>query len=275
LRCPRCGARGLTINAIPQSDDLLPKHGEAICDPCGAHYPITDHILDLAQRGDGGRLTFAGWSNRFPGLPYGYEHVWRPRSLSLLTGEPFSIERELKLVNAWLRIMPRELVVDLGSSTDLYARGIAKSTCQWGGAAPTIIAVDMALGMLKAGRAYARQARLFEIIHVRAPVERLPFADGTVDALMCGGSLNEFHSMRVALREARRVCSSKGRLLTMSLIAANSPLGKLGQWLARTSGIRFPQLDEFNATIKAAGWACLQQQVFGAVVFTLLKPSGS
>lgn len=268
LRCPRCQANGLTIDPPPNDGDPLPRRGEAICAGCGARYLIVDHFLDLAQRGDGSRRTLAGWSNLAPLAPQIYEKLWRPRALTLLTGKPFPVAREIALVNEWLVAQPGELVVDLGSSTDLYARGIAKSAK---GGAPAIVAIDLAAGMLRWGRDYARREGVTTIAHVRAPADRLPFADGTVDALVCGGSLNEFRSMDAALREARRVCASNGRMVSMSLLAANSWRGKLAQTGARTSGIQFPSLDEFNDTLDAAGWRREKQKVFGAIAFSLLR----
>ncbi|HEX7587197.1 MAG TPA: hypothetical protein VF478_02685, partial [Anaerolineae bacterium] len=111
------------MTITPKSDDeLLPERGEAICGQCDSVFAIRDHVLDVTQRNDSGLLTLAGLSNYLPGLPWGYENVWRPRSLTQLSGENFSVEREIKLLNDWLAVQPRELIIDLGSSTDLYAR---------------------------------------------------------------------------------------------------------------------------------------------------------
>jgi len=201
-------------------------------------------------------------------LPWGYENIWRPRSLALLSRETFPVAREIKLLNDWVAPQSGELIVDLGSSTDLYARGIGKSNAD-----AIIVAIDMATGMLLAGRKYMLRDGVKNIAHVRAPVQRLPFADASVEALVCGGSLNEFRSMSEALREARRVVKSDGRLFAMSLSKATSLAGRIGQWNARLSGISFPPLDEFNRVIAQAGWQCERQQVYGIVVFTLMKPA--
>lgn len=266
LKCPRCGTRGLTMNT-KSSDELLPENGEAICNQCGARFPIRDHVLDVSQRDDTRLLTLAGLSNYLPLLPWGYENIWRPRSLTMLSGESFPAEREIKLLNDWLAVQPNELIIDLGSSTDLYARGIGKQNAD-----ATIIAIDMATGMLKAGHNYARRDGVKNIAHIRAPAQRLPFIDASADALVCGGSLNEFRSMSEALLEAQRVVKPTGRMFAMSLLKAKSLAGRIGQWNARLSGISFPSLDEFNAMIHSSGWTRERQQVFGTVVFTLMKP---
>ncbi len=46
-------------------------------------------------------LTLAGASNNAPLAPEFYENVWRPRSLSLLTGIDFPLTRELELIREW------------------------------------------------------------------------------------------------------------------------------------------------------------------------------
>lgn len=267
MKCPRCNTHGLMINE-KLNDEPLPESGEAICNQCGARFPIHDHVLDLTQHNDTGMLTLAGLSNYMPFLPWGYENIWRPRSLTMLSGEQFPVEREINMLNNWLAVQPSELVIDLGSSTDLYARGIGKQNAD-----ATIVAIDMATGMLKTGREYARRDGVKNIAHVRVPVQRLPFVDASVDALVCGGSLNEFRSMSESLREARRVVKPSGRMFAMSLVQAASLAGRIGQWNARLSGISFLTLDEFNAIIQSTGWTCERQQVFGVIAFTLMKPS--
>jgi ubiquinone/menaquinone biosynthesis C-methylase UbiE len=244
---------------------------QVVCEACRAQYAMRDEVLDLAAPDDARRLTIAGASNFLPGLPWVYENLWRPRSLTLLAGEKFSVARELAWLNDALKPQPNELIVDLGSSTSLYARGIARATQHLGDSAPTILAIDIAPGMLRAGVQCARRDGVHNIAHVRANVERLPFDTASVDALVCGGSLNEFRSMRDALREAYRVGKPGGRLVTMSLLAATRASGKFAQAQAKLSGITFPTRDEFNATLDEAGWRRLAQNVIGIVAFTLLK----
>lgn len=221
----------------------------------------------MIGRKDTNVLTLAGASNSLPLVPWAYEHIWRPRSLGILTGGRFTVAQEIALLKNWLGAQPGELIVDLGSSTGLYARGTARAQPD-----ATIVAVDMAPEMLKAGQRHARGEGVTNITHIRAPVQQLPFADASVDALVCGGSLNEFPSMDEALREARRVVRPGGRLFAMSLLNATSLAGRIGQWAAGLSGIRFPMLQEYNLNVERTGWACERQQVYGVVVFTLLRP---
>ena len=54
-----------------------------------------------------GRLTPAQLSNFLPLTAWGYAW-WRARSLTLLTGEPFGLEREAQLFLALCRPQPGE-----------------------------------------------------------------------------------------------------------------------------------------------------------------------
>lgn len=159
LKCPRCGVSELKIETF---DGRLPERGEVICHQCRTPFPICDGVLNLAQRSDEKMLTLAGVSNYAPLVPWFYENVWRLHSLSILTGGKFTVTQELELLDEWLAPQPGELIVDLGSSTDLYARAIGKQKPD-----ATIVAVDMANGMLKAGRKYALCDGVKNIAHVR------------------------------------------------------------------------------------------------------------
>jgi SAM-dependent methyltransferase len=274
LRCPRCNKGSLVIQTPGSQAELLPERGVAVCDECHVRFPIADSILDLVPKNTRPDLTLAGWSNHLPLVAQIYEHVWRPRSLSLLTHEQFPLARELALIAEWAELRPRQIVVDLGTSTGMYARGLARATRDWRNEAPAIIAIDLARGMLRVAQGYAQRDRVHNVASVRAPVEHLPFKNESVDVLVCGGSLNEFRSMPAALQEAHRVAVPGGRLVTMSLLATETRSGRWAQSNARASGIQFPTLDSFDRMVRAAGWRCERQQRHGVVLFAqMVKPT--
>ena len=271
LRCPRCESRDLQIrNASVMGNELLPARGEVVCGGCEARYPIRQFILDMQPSRAHSPLTIAGLSNQAPLVPQVYESLWRPRSLDILTHGQFSTRSELRLLIEWTQPQPQQLVVDMGSSTGLYARRLADATRQWGADAPAIAALDLAPNMLHASHGYALREGIGTIAHIRTPVEHMPFADASVDLVVCGGSLNEFRSMRAALAEARRVLTYDGRLFAMSLTAAHGRLGSLAQRGARTSGIQFPTGAEFNALAQAVGLRITRQHSVGVVALSLM-----
>ncbi len=241
-------------------------YGYAVCDRCHSLYPIADYILDLAPRGPH-LLTLAGRSNDAPLAPQLYENVWRPRALSLMTRENFPPAREMALISEWAHTTPTDIVLDIGTSTGFYARGLARAS----GDRAQIVALDHAWGMLTMARRTARREGLKNIVYLRAFAQALPFADASVDVIVCGGSLNEFRSIAEALREMRRVLKSDGRIVTMSLLAAESAKGKLAQRFFSLGGIRFPTPAAFNVLVRDAGLQAVRQETYGIVTFSRIE----
>lgn len=263
FQCPRCKYPTLRLSAGATTDnELVPQYGYLVCDVCKTLYPIAQNILDLTV-GQTVTLTLAGWSNDVPPTPQLYERIWRRRALTLMTGENFSVEREWKWLNDWTNIKAGESVVDLGTSTGLYARGLSERGA-------TIFAVDAAWGMLwEAKKQIAREKRR-GIMLVRAAAENLPFHDASMDAVVVGGSLNEMKSIGTALQESYRIVRRGGRMVVMSLNRATKTRGRLIQNMLGSSGIKFPTADEFNALAQTAGWKMANQEARGIVLFSLL-----
>ncbi len=241
----------------------LPEYGYAVCDRCNHLYPIAEQILDMAVYEKKLPLTLAGKSNDFFPTPQGYERIWRKRALSLLTGESFSVARELNLLNEWTDVQANEWVMDLGTSTGLYARSLSARGA-------TIFAVDLAYAMLREAKQYIAREQRNGIILLRAPAEKLPFQDASMDAVVVGGSLNEMQTFIHPLREAFRVTKRGGRMFVMSLQNAPKPLGSAVQNMLRASGIQFPTANEFSAMAHDAGWNVSKQEPKGIVLFSLL-----
>lgn len=267
LVCPNCKTVALhCCTTATYDDEPVPVNGYALCDRCHSHYPISDHILDLASCGPH-LLTLAGRTNNAPLAPLLYEHVWRTRSLSLMTGESFPPAREMALIAEWADPTRNDLVLDIGTSTGFYARGLARAS----GDRAQIVALDHAPGMLAMARRNARREGLKNIAYLRAFAQALPYADASVDVIVCGGSLNEFRSLEEALREMRRVLKPNGRIVTMSLSKAESAKGLLAQRFFSLSGIRFPTRAAFGLSVLDAGLKAVRQEAYGIVTFCRLE----
>ena len=264
LRCPQTKMGGLTVSEISNADEnALPQNGYLVCAAGGTVYDIRDGILDLAPQTRFSALTLAGWSNHFFPTPQLYERIWRKRALGLMTGETFSVAREMQWLRDWAQLQAGECAVDLGTSTGLYARGLSETGA-------TIFAVDLAQGMLREAQKYIRSEKRANIVLMRAAAENLPFHEDSVDAVVVGGSLNEMKSMRAAMQESFRVVRAGGRMVTMSLSQAEKPRGKFLQTLAKQSGIQFPTVNQFNTDAAHAGWKIAKQELKGIVLFSLL-----
>jgi len=92
-----------------------------------------------------------------------------------------------------------ERVLDLAAGTGVSTAGFARSGA-W------CVAVDFSLGMLRAGR--RRRLPM-----VAADALRLPFTDGSFDAVTVSWGLRNVADVSPALREAARVTRSGGRLV--------------------------------------------------------------
>lgn len=274
FQCPRCKNPNLRLSSgVETNRALVPEHGYLVCDACHTLYPIAQNILDMTI-GQKVSLTLAGVSNAIPPAPRLYEPLWRRRSLTLLTGEAFFVEREYKLLNDWTQLRAGEAVVDLGTSTGLYARGL-KVENPSPSAQTLIFGVDTTWGMLTKAKQYIAREKASDIVLVRAAAENLPFRDESIDAVVVGGSLNEMQSMRVALEQAQRITRRGGRMFVMSLSRANKNPGQAVQKIVGISGIQFPSVDEFNRTAQSAGWTLSTQVLKGIVLFSLLRKASA
>ncbi|WP_080793329.1 demethylmenaquinone methyltransferase [Corynebacterium pacaense] len=113
-------------------------------------------------------------------LSFGQDRMWRRRT------------RER------LNLKPGEKVLDLAAGTAVSTVEMAKSGA-W------CVACDFSQGMLAAGRRRP-------VPKVVGDAMRLPFADGTFDAVTISYGLRNIHDHRAGLREMARVTKPGGRL---------------------------------------------------------------
>lgn len=204
-------------------------------------------------------------SNFLPLTAALYEPLWRRRSLALLSAGAFSTERELALMLELLDPQPGQTVLDAACSAGLYARTLLQHD-----PALKVHAVDFSLSFLKKARQYAERDGVKPIL-VYADVRTLPYQDEVFDAVVCGGSLNEFTDLGRVLGEFARVLKPGGKMWQMYLSKAETALGKGVQSFIRVSGIRFidPRLLEQEAA--NAGFKLVRAQYRGLVALALFK----
>jgi demethylmenaquinone methyltransferase/2-methoxy-6-polyprenyl-1,4-benzoquinol methylase len=98
-----------------------------------------------------------------------------------------------------LDLRPGQRVLDLAAGTATSSAALAKSGA-------TVIGCDFSLGMLRQGRGKG-------VDLVAGDALRLPFADGSFDAVTISFGLRNVASATEALRELRRVTRPGGRLV--------------------------------------------------------------
>ena len=211
------------------------------------------------------RVPLAQSSNFWPLTAAVYEPLWRKRSLGLLTRGAFLTERELELMLSWLKPEPGERVLDAAASGGLYARTLLQAQPDL-----DVHVLDFSRAFLKKAQGYAERDGV-QPTFVLADVRALPYRDAVFDALVCGGSLNEFTDLPRTLSEFARVLKPGGRMWQMYLTRAEGWTGKMGQGLARLSGLRFVTAAGLEAEAQRAGFRLERAQYRGPVALALFR----
>ncbi|MGM0587486.1 MAG: class I SAM-dependent methyltransferase [Bacteroidota bacterium] len=237
----------------------------SVCSNKGDEYTIKNNVVDLLGE-PSAQLSMAEYSNHWTVTASIYEELWRNRSLSILTGQEFPIEKEQQLLLEWLRPQAGEIILDVGCSTGLYARTIAKEVPK-----SINVGLDFSRQMLQEARLKA-EADQADIYFLRADARSMPFFADTFDALVSGGTLNELSDPIKVLYECRRIIKDTGRFFMMHLLRGETWYGRLLQDSAEFGGLKFWDLEDSNQLFERAGFEVLQQEHHGIVCFTLLKP---
>lgn len=267
ITCPRHRETVLTVERIDREVDGIIETGRLRCPQCATGYPISAGILDLlGQQWPG---SIAQFVNILPPAAWAYERTWRPLALSMLSGEQFPLERELALITELAGVDRGGLMIDVGCSNGLYARALEQARRR-SGADGFVVGIDLSLPMLQEARQRARREDL-RISFIRASAQALPFATGTANVLVMGGSLNEIGDIQAALAEWRRLLASRGRGVMMSLAAASNPPGRAFQQFLEVGGLQFPTVDELNQHFARAGLHLRAQWQYGIVVFSVVQ----
>ena len=243
----------------------VPFNG-TLCSQDGDEYKVANNIIDLLGE-EPGFTSIANYSNHWKLTAAIYEDIWRKRSLSLLSGEDFPIEKEHELLIEWTSPKPGGVYLDLGCSTALYGRALKAAQKE-----AHIIGLDFSSQMLEEARLKA-EADETDMFFVRADGREIPFFSKTFDGIVMGGTLNELSEELKVMYEARRVIKENGVLFMMHLIKSDAWYGRLLQESVSLGGIKFWSVEESNKLFKQTGFKVADQQVKGIVCFTKLTPS--
>jgi len=232
----------------------------------GDEYPVKNNIIDLLDK-DPAFASIALSTNHWKLTAAIYEDIWRKRSLSLLSGEDFPIEKEHELLIDWTEPKAGGLYLDLGASTALYARALKAAQPK-----AHLVALDFSTQMLEEARIKA-EADETDMYLLRADGRDLPFFSSTFDGIVMGGTLNELSDPVKVLYEASRVLKKDGSFFMMHLIKSDAWYGRLLQESIGLGGIRFWTIDESNQLFKQGGFRVDKQITRGIVCFSRLVPN--
>ena len=260
LRPSPASTGGLELTEGTEEDGHVTS-GLTLDPATGKTYPLRNGYLDLLGV-RAGADNIANLTNFLPGAGPGYEPLWRVRSLTLLTGEPFPNEREIEIIADLVRVERGGRYLDLGCSAGLYTRSLAARL----GDSGDVVGIDISPSML--GEASRRALKLgVTPSFARADAENLPFADASFAGAVCGGSLNEFGDPARTLRERRRVLESGGRLAIMGILKAQTSRGQRLQRFLSTGGVRFFEPEEVLSLLDHAGLEPEPLQTYNVVFF--------
>lgn len=196
-------------------------------------------------------LTTAQRSNFFSLTAWAYP-LWRARSLSLLAGEPFGLEREARLFLGLCRPVAGERWLDAGTSTGFYAGVLARAGCR-------VVAADLSPAMLHAA---ARREPRPQVEWVQANVECTGWRPASFGGVVVGATLNETADPLRLLREGARLLRPGGQLWLMFVPCTGGPLQGL---LSRFGGLTFPDLSTVEGALP--GCALVHARRAGQVQF--------
>lgn len=114
-------------------------------------------------------------------------------------------------------VQPGERVLDLGCGGGHVSYAAAAS-------AGAVTAYDLSGDMLAAVRREAAARGLANIETAQGPAERLPFADGSFDVVLCRFTAHHWQDVRAGLREARRVLKKGGVAGFADVVAPEQPV---------------------------------------------------
>lgn len=264
FRSPKYEQASITI---PEEVSHLQKpFNGTVCSNKGDEYTIKNNVIDFLGE-DPVSMTWAQSSNHWKLTAAIYEDIWRKRSLSILTGEEFPIQKEQELLIEWLSPQAENYYLDIGCSTALYARLVKKAEPK-----AQIVALDFSRQMLEEARIKA-EADQTDLFLLRADARKLPFYGATFDGLMMGGTMNELTDPVKVLYEARRVIKKDGVFFMMHLVKADVWYGRLLQDSIGYGGITFWTIEESNQMFERAGFSVADQFSKGIVCFTKLIPA--
>ena len=265
---PRTSDTGGLVYAGGIDDDDMIVGGKVRSPTSGETYEVKNGYLDLLK-GRVGADNVANLTNFIPGAGLAYEPLWRVHSLTLLTGERFPSDRELRIIFDFVGLERGGRYLDLGCSAGLYTRSLARMLDNRG----EVVGIDISPFMLKEA---ARRAQKIgaKPSFVRADAHNIPFADANFSGAVCGGTLNELGDPARALRETRRILEPGGHLAIMGILRTRTPRGRLLQRLLSIGGVRFFDPDELKSLLDHAGFDPDPLQTHGLIFFAAATRRG-
>jgi SAM-dependent methyltransferase len=196
---------------------------------------------------------------RSKALPMIYERWWRPVVRVFNGGSGIAGER--RIANDLLGVRSGQTVLDVACGPGNFTRSFALKV----GADGLVVGFDESATML-AKAVEATEAS--QIGYVRGDARRLPFPDGTFDAVGCFLALHLIPEPFLAVSEMVRVLAPGGRIAIQAPYLPGGVIPSLADRAVNAPlGIRAFRRTEFTDALSTAGLVDIQQKITGLFQF--------
>ncbi|MCK9248505.1 MAG: methyltransferase domain-containing protein [Solirubrobacteraceae bacterium] len=213
---------------------------------------VTDGYLDLVGPASDAPPTLAQRAMRSSLLPRVYERAWRPVAFTAFTGRTTGHE-ERRLLDR-LALRDGDTVLDVACGPGNTTRRLHDAVGDG-----LVVGLDYSPTML--ARA-VRDTTSDAVAYVRADAHRLPFADGSFDAVACYGALYLVERPADVIAQMARVLRPGGRLAILTTCHRGpAPMRGMVGVTAGVSGLRVFGRDEVLRAFGDAGLQGVQREV--------------
>ncbi len=193
-------------------------------------------------------------------LPTIYERLWRPVLFGISKG-PFGPDtaEEYALARDWLDLeaTPGATVLDVACGPGNVTRALASGVTGDG----LVVGVDASATMLARAVSDRRED---DIAYVRGDAVRLPFRDGSFDAVCCFGGLYLFDDPWAAVAGMARVLRPGGKVVILTTLRPGlRGVGSGLDAMSRAAGIRMFGASELTHALSNCGFTSIRRRSYG------------
>lgn len=248
------------MTALERAAALLSEeHAERAAEPAASAHGYLDLLAtDLASTGVTQDLMTTSV------VPRIYERYWRPalaRAVKGFTGP--SMDEEVRIARLLMGLGPGDTVLDIACGPGNFTRRFAGIV----GLDGLAVGIDASETMLARGAAELHDSGMSNVALIRGDAVRLPFRDGSFDAVCCFAALHLFAEPFAALDEMRRVLGPSGRIALMTSVRRRMTPSAVRPVVERASGMRLFEGDEIVDALQERGFVGVHQRLAGMVQF--------
>ncbi len=253
---------------------LEPAYDGLSCCVCATTYPILGGIPDFIvvnlEESRNRSLRVVGKKDSRPPLDFMasvYEACIYPAVCNLYGGWHSTSLKQLAHDISDIVGSRGGVILDVACGPGTYGRRIAS-------ASRTVLGIDICMSMLRRGAHYVERGHIPNVHFARGMVEALPFRAGLFDAAICGGSLNHFSDVVLALREINRTMKAGAPLAVMCFALIDSGVIKYKSIRDRAEkgGGHIYSVADLERYVAEAGFGDFCPNAYGSVlVFSARK----